>query len=51
MTEVVVENGYRIQGVLDGPSIDGVGRNEQELGLEGEATQGNMDLDGRLTQE
>ena len=36
---------------MDGPSIDGVGGNEQELGVEGEATQGNMDLDGQLTQE
>jgi hypothetical protein len=49
MTEVVVENRYRMQGVQDGPSIDGVGGNEQELGVEGEATQGNMDLDGQLT--
>ena len=32
MAEVVVENGYRMQGVQDGPSIDGVGGNEQELG-------------------
>ena len=24
MAEVVVENGYRMQGVLDRPSIDGV---------------------------
>ena len=48
MAEVVVKNGYRMQGVLDGPSIDGVGGNEQELGVEGEATQGNMDLDGQL---
>jgi len=46
-----VENGYRMQGVLDGPSIDGVGGNEQELGVKGEATQGNMDLDDQLTQE
>ena len=51
ITEVVVENGYRMQGVLDGPSIDGFGGNEQELGVEGEATQENMDLDGHLTQE
>ena len=48
MAEVVVENGYRMQGVLDGPSIDGVGGNEQELGVEGEVAQGNMDLDGQL---
>ena len=46
MAEVVVENGYKMHGVLDGPSIDGVGGNEQELGVEGEATQSNMDLDG-----
>ena len=49
MAEVVVENGYRMQGVLDGLSIDGVGGNEQELGVEEEAAQGNMDLDGQLT--
>ena len=35
MAEVVVENGYRMQGVLDGPFIDGVGGNEQELGSKG----------------
>ena len=51
IVEVVVENWYRRQGVQDGPSIDDVGGNEQELGVEGEATQGNMDLDGQLTQE
>ena len=38
MAEVVVENGYKMQGVLDGPSIDGVGGNEYDLGVEGEAT-------------
>ena len=43
--------GYRMQGVLDGAPIDSVGGNEQELRVEGEATQGNMDLDGQLTQE
>ena len=32
-----------------GPSIDGLGGNEQRI--EGEATQDNMDLDGQLTQE
>ena len=48
MAEVVVENGYRMQGVQDGPSIDGVEGNEQELGVKGEATQGNMDLDDQL---
>jgi hypothetical protein len=51
MAEVAVENGYRMQGVQDGPSIDSVGGNEQELGVEGETTLGNMDLDGQLTQE
>ena len=51
MAEVVVENGYRMQGLQDESSIDGVGGNEQELGIEGEATQGNMDLDGQLTHE
>ena len=51
MAEVVMENGYRMQGVQDGPSIDGFGGNGQELGVKGEATQDNMDLDGQLTQE
>ena len=41
MAEMVVENGYKMQGVQDGLSIDGVGGNEQELGVEGEAAQGN----------
>ena len=50
MAEVVLENGYKMQGVLDGPSIDDVGGNEQELGVKGEATQGNMDLDGQMMQ-
>ena len=35
MPEVVAKNGYRMQGVQDGPSIDNVGGNEQELGVEG----------------
>ena len=38
MAEVVVENGYMIHGVQDGPSIYGFGGNEQELGVKGEAT-------------
>ena len=46
-----MENGYMMHGVQDGPSIDGFGGHEQELGVEGEATQDNMDLDGQLTQE
>ena len=45
MAKVVGENGYRMQDVQDVPSIDGVGGNEQELRVEGEATKGNMDLD------
>ena len=51
MAEVVVENRYRMHGVQDGPSSDGFGGNEKELGVEGEASQDNMDLDGQLTQE
>ena len=38
MAKVVVENGYRMHGVQDSPSINGFGRNEQELGVKGEAT-------------
>ena len=38
IVEVMVENGYRMQGLHGGPSIDGVGGNEQELGVEGEPT-------------
>ena len=51
MAEVVVENGYKMQGVQDGPCIDGFGGNDQELAVEGEATQDNMVLDDQLTQE
>ena len=32
MAEVLVENGYMMHDVQDGPSIDGFGGNEQELG-------------------
>ena len=49
MAEVVVENGYMMHGVQDGLSSDGFGGNEKELGVEGEASQDNMDLDGQLT--
>ena len=49
IAEVVVENGYMMQGLQDGLSIDGVRGNGQELGVEGKTTQGNMDLDGQLT--
>ena len=38
MAEVMVENGYRMQGFHDGPSVDSVGGNEQKLGVEGEPT-------------
>ena len=38
MVEVVVENGYRMHGLQDESFIDGVGGNEQELGVEGEVT-------------
>jgi hypothetical protein len=51
MAEVVVENGYKIQDVVDGPSNDGVRCNEEEFRVEGEGTQGNMDLGNQLTQE
>ena len=40
MAEVVVENGYRMQGVQDGPSIDDFGGNEQELGGRRESNSG-----------
>jgi hypothetical protein len=46
-----MENGYRMQDVEDGPCNDGAGGNEEEFGIEGKGTQGNMDLDGQLTQE
>jgi hypothetical protein len=51
MPEVVVENGYRLGDVHAGPCNDGVGGNEEEFRVEGEETQGNMDLDGQLTQK
>jgi hypothetical protein len=51
MAEVVVENGYRLQDDEDGSSNDGLGCNEQEFRVEGEETQGDIDLDGQLTQE
>jgi hypothetical protein len=46
-----MENGYKMHGLHDESSIDGVGGNQQELEVEEEATQGNMDLDGQLMQE
>ena len=49
MAEVVVENGYRMHGIQDGPSSDGFKGNEKELGVEGKASQDNMDLDSQLT--
>jgi hypothetical protein len=51
VAEVVMENGYRMQDVEDGPCNDGAGGNKEEFGIEGKGTQGNMDLDGQLTQE
>jgi hypothetical protein len=51
MPEVVVENGYKLRDVHDGPCNDGVGGDKEEFGAEGEETQGNMDLDGQLMQE
>ena len=51
MAELEVENGYVMQGLQEGPPIDGVRDNEQERGVEGEATSCNMDLDNQLTQE
>jgi hypothetical protein len=44
MAEVVVENGYRMHDVGDGACNDAVGCNEEEFGVEGEGTQGNMDM-------
>jgi hypothetical protein len=40
-----------MQDVVDGPSNDGAGCNEEEFRVEGEETQGNMNLDGQLMQE
>jgi hypothetical protein len=40
MAEVVMENGYRMHGLHDESSIDGVGGNQQELEVEEKATQG-----------
>ena len=46
-----MENGYMMHGVQDDSFIDGFGGNEKELGVEGEAYQDNMDLDGQLMRE
>ena len=51
MAKVVVENGYRIEDVEDGPSFDGVGGDGHECGVNVDATLGDMELDGQLTQE
>jgi hypothetical protein len=49
MPEVVVENGNRLEDDEYGSYNDGVGYNEQEVGVQGEGTQGDLDLDGNLT--
>ena len=49
MAEVVVENGYRMHGLQEGPSFDG--DTQQECGVHVEPTMGTMDLDGQLMQE
>ena len=46
--EVVVENGHRKK---DLQSVDGIGGDEHEGGVDVDTTPGNMDLDGHLTQE
>jgi hypothetical protein len=51
MLEVVVENGNKLEDDEYEPYNDGVGYNEQEVGVQGEGTQGDIDLDGNLTQE
>jgi hypothetical protein len=50
MPEVVVQNGYRIEDDEELSYNDGVGYNE-EVGVQDEGTQGDIDLDGHLTQE
>jgi hypothetical protein len=50
MPEVVVQNGYRIEDDEELPYNDSVGYNE-EVGVQGEGTQGDIDLDGHLMQE
>jgi hypothetical protein len=42
---VVVDNRYRMQDIEDGSCNDGVECNKEEFMVEGEETQGNMDLD------
>jgi hypothetical protein len=50
MPEVVVQNGYRMEDDGELSYNYGVGYNE-EVGVQGEGTQGDIDLDGHLTQE
>jgi hypothetical protein len=49
MAEVVVENGYRMCGLQDEPSFDGVGDTQQECGVHVEPATGTMDLNSQLT--
>ena len=49
LVEVVVENGYKMHDLQEGPSFDD--DSQQECGGHVEPTMGTMDLDGQLTQE
>ena len=49
LAEVVLENGYRMHDLQEGPSFDD--DTQQECGVHVEPTMGTMDLDGQLTQE
>jgi hypothetical protein len=49
MPEVVVQNGYKMEDDEELPYNDGVGYNEEEVGVQGKGTQGDIDLDGHLT--
>ena len=49
LAEVVVENGYRMHDLQEGPFFDD--DTQQECGVHVEPTIGTMDLDGQLTQE
>jgi hypothetical protein len=51
IAEVVVENGYRLEDEEDNPCNDGGGVGAQEFGVEEEGNEGDMDVDGQLTQE
>ena len=49
LAEMVVENGYMMHDLQEGPSFDD--DTQQECGVYVEPTMGTMDLDGQLTQE